>query len=420
MAKLTKIISTGVLLSFCVSTLQSQIEVTLEDQCNCEILRGEEVFASGLSEPEGTEPGDLYVNNQSGVVYWWTGTEWREIVAADNSTSAFTYNTSTNDILLTKADGTIFSINLSDLLDNTDAQTLELTNNNLSISGGNQVDLSTLTGFEDNLGNHTATQNIQLNGNYISNDGDNEGITVSELGNVGIGLDNATEALDVEGTARLRDVEEEIDETYPVVVTDADGVLKTIPQEDLKSGLWQIIDIDGVEALVAKEITSAGDTLALTNNGQLVFGDNRPSYEFEGYTQTPKFRVLNKLNYEDTDPTTDLDLYYSAQFKTRVDNAGSATNDVLFGSESLVYTDENIGTDMTTGRLRGSTSQAFHYGSGTLGTGVGLGASVKNMGTGTITNARAYTIFGVSNDFGGTIDNATGLLIPNSIDGTNK
>ncbi|MCB0480832.1 MAG: tail fiber domain-containing protein [Flavobacteriales bacterium] len=36
----------------------------------------------------------------------------------------------------------------------------------------------------DNLGNHTATSNIQLNGNYLSNDGGNEGITIANNGQV--------------------------------------------------------------------------------------------------------------------------------------------------------------------------------------------------------------------------------------------
>ncbi|HIB84747.1 MAG TPA: hypothetical protein EYO59_09155, partial [Chromatiaceae bacterium] len=37
----------------------------------------------------------------------------------------------------------------------------------------------------DNLGNHRATENIRLNSNYISNDGDNEGLTIDDAGKVG-------------------------------------------------------------------------------------------------------------------------------------------------------------------------------------------------------------------------------------------
>jgi len=57
----------------------------------------------------------------------------------------------------------------------------------------------------DNLGNHTATANIQTNGNYISNDGDNEGLFVSTTGNVGIGTNAPTatngglKVLEIEG-----------------------------------------------------------------------------------------------------------------------------------------------------------------------------------------------------------------------------
>eukprot|EP01029_Cantina_marsupialis_P010375 TRINITY_DN2364_c0_g1_i1.p1 TRINITY_DN2364_c0_g1~~TRINITY_DN2364_c0_g1_i1.p1 ORF type:complete len:1500 (+),score=268.98 TRINITY_DN2364_c0_g1_i1:313-4812(+) len=56
----------------------------------------------------------------------------------------------------------------------------------------------------DNLGNHTATQNIQLGGNYLSNDGGNEGIFVSTTGNVGIGFNAPTRPLDIQTNATTR------------------------------------------------------------------------------------------------------------------------------------------------------------------------------------------------------------------------
>jgi len=42
----------------------------------------------------------------------------------------------------------------------------------------------------DHLGNHIATQNIELNGNYLSNDGDNEGFYVDADGDAAIGMTN--------------------------------------------------------------------------------------------------------------------------------------------------------------------------------------------------------------------------------------
>jgi hypothetical protein len=55
-------------------------------------------------------------------------------------------------------------------------------------------------GSGDNLGNHTATQNIKTNGNWVSNDGDNEGVYVDSSGKVGIGTSTPSSALDVNGT----------------------------------------------------------------------------------------------------------------------------------------------------------------------------------------------------------------------------
>lgn len=55
----------------------------------------------------------------------------------------------------------------------------------------------------DNLGDHTATKNVVLNGNYLSNDGGNEGIRIDNTGKVGIGTTTPTQALDVTGNVNV-------------------------------------------------------------------------------------------------------------------------------------------------------------------------------------------------------------------------
>ena len=50
----------------------------------------------------------------------------------------------------------------------------------------------------DNLGDHTATKNILLNGNYLSNDGGNEGIRIDNTGKIGIGTSNPGTVLHIE------------------------------------------------------------------------------------------------------------------------------------------------------------------------------------------------------------------------------
>ena len=59
---------------------------------------------------------------------------------------------------------------------------------------------------------HVADRNVQLNNNFLSNDGDNEGIRIDNSGNIGIGNNAPTAKLDVTGTlevsgkATLRDL----------------------------------------------------------------------------------------------------------------------------------------------------------------------------------------------------------------------
>ncbi|MEM6346034.1 MAG: tail fiber domain-containing protein [Bacteroidota bacterium] len=79
-------------------------------------------------------------------------------------------------------------------------QNLSFTSPNLSLSNGNSVDLTPL---RDNLGDHIATQNIQLGSNYLSGDGDSEGIYVNADGNVGIGTNSPQHPIDFgSGTGR--------------------------------------------------------------------------------------------------------------------------------------------------------------------------------------------------------------------------
>ena len=55
-------------------------------------------------------------------------------------------------------------------------------------------------GSGDDLGNHTATENLKLSNHWLSNDGDSEGIYIETDGDVGIGTSSPSEKLEVAGT----------------------------------------------------------------------------------------------------------------------------------------------------------------------------------------------------------------------------
>jgi plastocyanin len=79
----------------------------------------------------------------------------------------------------------------------------------LTMNGNKTVSatFSALPAGADNLGNHTATQNIKLGTYWLSGDGGNEGIRVDASGNVGIGTANPTQPLTVRGKILATEVE---------------------------------------------------------------------------------------------------------------------------------------------------------------------------------------------------------------------
>ncbi len=105
----------------------------------------------------------------------------------------------------------------------------------------------------DNLGNHTATQNIRLNGHWLSGDGGNEGIYVHGSGKVGIGSNNPLVEFDVHGTTR------------------ATTIRAGNPVSSYGAG-----DIAAVNNIIADDNITAGDDI--TANGVIKTGTPSSSY----------------------------------------------------------------------------------------------------------------------------------------------
>lgn len=95
----------------------AQTTVTLQDQCDCEVLRGDDVSSPGETTPAGAEIGDIYVNTLSGTIYFWDGDTW-ELTATDNQQLLnFSFDISSNILSLEIESGNIVTVDLSSLDD---------------------------------------------------------------------------------------------------------------------------------------------------------------------------------------------------------------------------------------------------------------------------------------------------------------
>ena len=102
----------------------SQTTVTLEDQCNCEVLSGTDVSAAGAITPSGADTGDIYVNTNTGTIYFWDGDSW-ERTSTDTNTTNIALAVVGTDLVLTDSDGNSVSLPIADIgaLTDTDDQT---------------------------------------------------------------------------------------------------------------------------------------------------------------------------------------------------------------------------------------------------------------------------------------------------------
>ncbi|QBA63569.1 hypothetical protein [Muriicola soli] len=144
------------LLLFLVSGFAfSQTTVNLQDQCNCEVLSGTAVTSPGTTTPSGADTGDIYVNTNTGVIYFWDGDSWELTSSDDQQLQNFSFNAGTNILSLDIEDGNTVTVDLSSLSSTgTDDQALSLAGNILTLEDGGTVDL---TPFLDNTDDQIIT-----------------------------------------------------------------------------------------------------------------------------------------------------------------------------------------------------------------------------------------------------------------------
>ncbi|CAZ94705.1 beta strand repeat-containing protein [Zobellia galactanivorans] len=103
----------SIILVFLISGLTfAQTTVNLEDQCNCEVLSGVDVTAPGVATPAGADLGDIYVNTDTGTIYFWDGDSWELTSSDDQQLQSFTFDNGTGVLSLTLENGGTATVTL--------------------------------------------------------------------------------------------------------------------------------------------------------------------------------------------------------------------------------------------------------------------------------------------------------------------
>lgn len=92
-----------------------QTTIQLEQQCDCKILSGTAVNAAGGTTPSGADTGDVYINTESGRLFFWDGDSWEYSRSLNRSLRNLNFDGNTSLLTLETQDGRTFTADLSTL-----------------------------------------------------------------------------------------------------------------------------------------------------------------------------------------------------------------------------------------------------------------------------------------------------------------
>ncbi len=129
------------ILLFSVISAFSQTTIQLEEQCDCQVLSGTDVNAPGSTSPTGASSGDIYINTQSGQLFFWDGDSWELTRSLNRSLKTFSLDPNTFELLLETHDGRSFKADLSALKspepEAVEAEDIAFDNANSSLNASN-------------------------------------------------------------------------------------------------------------------------------------------------------------------------------------------------------------------------------------------------------------------------------------------
>ncbi|MEM9001584.1 MAG: hypothetical protein AAGB24_15085 [Bacteroidota bacterium] len=294
----------------------SQTTVTLQDQCNCEVLSGTDVTAPGTTSPTGADIGDIYVNTNTGTIFFWDGDSWELTSSDDQQLTGFTLDGVTNTLTLDLENSTSVSVDLSSLSDTfSDTNTtiasfgIDGTNTNLVITDSDAnsfsvalVDIAALIDTDDQ---------------DISTDGSSGNISIDDGSTLTLNVDDADAVIGNEyntgftvtgGNLRITDGGGDLD--VPLASIDTDD------QDATEVNLNSAVDVDGDgndETTVQQAIEDIAAILAVPT----IYATGKVAIEYVG---TPGVDATNS-NLFGADVTRIDEGDYQVDFDTALSNA---------------------------------------------------------------------------------------------------
>ena len=255
----------------------SQTTVTLQDQCNCEVLSGVDVSAPGATTPTGADTGDIYVNTTSGTIFFWDGDSW-ELTSTDSQQILdFSYDIATRGLTLELENGGA-PITVTLPADTLTQLTLGVDGNSLDYEDENGLTTNIPLNVGDLTFNAVSRELIYTNEEGISN---SIALPFDTLTTIALNGDNTNiDYIDENGVTTQIDLTTAVQnlETLTTIVDNGDGTLtynneagntQTIdtnassnPYDNTTSGLAAT----DVQAAI-DEINAAAGTVALVYNG---------------------------------------------------------------------------------------------------------------------------------------------------------
>ncbi|HEA21773.1 MAG TPA: hypothetical protein ENH87_12765, partial [Pricia antarctica] len=252
----------------------AQTTVTLEDQCNCDVLSGTAVSTAGMTTPSGAAIGDIYVNTNTGTIYFWDGGSWELTSSDSQQLQSFSFDSSSNQLTLILENGGSISVDLSSLNNlGTDDQALTLAAGNiLTLEDGGTIDL---TPFLDNTDDQQVTDfSLDDATNQLTltlEDGGTQTVDFTAvLAAAGTDDQNLTltgNVLTLEDGGTV-DLSAYLDNTDDQAITDfsLDSTTNVITLT-LEDGGTRTVDLSSFISTDDQNITLAGNTLTLEDGG---------------------------------------------------------------------------------------------------------------------------------------------------------